>query len=222
MPLALWLALFASPAGALDLGARLGQEASASVAVAAGRGTAAASWLLVLEPLSDRLRLGAGARLMGFAGFEPISFSTAAPDQVGRGRTTTLVVPDARVFSLNLEVQAVLRLIGPLEAGANIDLAGWSFGPGRTGDHRSADPALAGPRRAAVSGPGLLLGGNRDRGQLDSEFFLGWRFTQALTLRAGLSHVATEYRTLDPVDQGNRRFRRFTTQPFAGVAWRMP
>jgi hypothetical protein len=219
--LALSLASFAPAAGALDLGARFGQEASASVAAASGRGTAAASWLLVLEPLPDRLRLGAGARLMGFGGFELIAFSTGDPDLIARGQTTSLAVPDARVFSLNLEVQAVLRLVGPLEAGANIDLAGLSFGPGRTGDHRSGDPAFAGPRRARVSSPNLLLIGNRDRGQLDSEFFLGWRVGEALTLRAGLSHVATEYRTLDPVDSGNRRFRRFTTQPFLGVAWRL-
>lgn len=219
--LALSLASFAPAAGALDPGARLGQEVSASVAAASGRGTAAASWLLVLQPLSGRLRLGAGARLMGFGGGEPIAFSTGDPALIARGQTTTLLVPDARVFSLNLEVQAVLRLLGPLEAGANIDLAGLSFGPGRTGDHRTGDPAFAGPKRARVSSPNLLLIGNRDRGQLDSEFFLGWRFTEGLTLRAGLSHVATEYRTLDPLDAGNRRFRRFTTQPFLGVAWRL-
>lgn len=219
--LALSLASFAAPAGALDLGDRLGQEASASVAIASGRATAAAAWLLVLEPLSDRLQLGAGARLMGFGGFEPIAFTTGDPERIARGQTTALDVSDARVFSLNLEVQAVLRLVGPLEVGANIDLAGLSFGPGRTGEHRSGDPAFAGPRSARVSSPGLLLIGNRDRGQLDSEFFLGWRLGEALTVRGGLSHVATEYRTLDAVDFGNRRFRRFTTQPFLGVAWRL-
>lgn len=220
--LALSLALLASPARALGLGAPLGQEASASIGAAPGRGTAAVSWVLALELLSDRLRLGAGPRLMGFAGFGPLTFGTGDPGLISRGQTTSLVVPDARVFSLNLQVQLVLRLVDRLEAGANIDLAGLSFGPGRTGDHRSADPAFAGPRRASVSSPGLLLVDNRDRGQLDSELFVGWRLTQALTLRAGLGHVATEYRTVDPVDQANRRFRRFTTQPFVGVAWRLP
>ncbi|MBK9518329.1 MAG: hypothetical protein IPO09_13475 [Anaeromyxobacter sp.] len=219
--LALLLASLAPAARALDLGARLGQEASASVAVASGRATAAASWLLVLEPLPGRLQLGAGARLMGFGGFEPIDFSTGDPELIASGQTTSLAVSDARVLSLNLVVQAVVRLVGPLEAGANIDLAGFSLGPERTGDHRTSDPAFAGPRPARVSSPNLLLIGDRDRGQLDSEFFLGWRVTEALTVRAGLGHVATEYLTLDPVDSGNRRFRRFTNQPFLGLAWRL-
>jgi hypothetical protein len=219
--LALLLASLAPAARGLDLGPRLGQEVSASVAVAPGRATAAASWLLVLDALPGRLHLGAGARVMGFGSFEPLEFSTGDPDLIASGQTTSLVVPDARVLSLNLVVQAVVRLVGPLEVGANIDLAGFSLGPERTGDHRTSDPAFAGPQPARVSSPNLLLIGNRDRGQLDSEFFLGWRVTEALTLRAGLSHVATEYLTLDPVDSGNRRFRRFTSQPFLAMAWRL-
>jgi hypothetical protein len=211
---ALALAL-AAPARPLDLG----QEVAVSVAAARGRVATSAAWLATVEPLPGRLRLGAGARALGFAGLDPISFSTGDPDRIARGETTSLVVPDARVLSVNLVVEAVVRLAGPLEAGANLDLAGFSFGPARTGDHVSTDPAFAGPREARVSSPDLFLVGDRDRGQLDSEFFLGWRFAGGLTLRAGLTHVATEYRTVEPVDRGNRRFRRFTTQPFVGVRW---
>ena len=59
-----------------------------------------------------------------------------------------------------------------------------------------------------------------DRGQLNSEYFLGLRLSPRWTVRAGVGHVATEYRTVEALDGGNRRFRRYTTQGFVGVSRR--
>lgn len=221
LPLVL-LALVAAPAvAAADDRARGAQTLDASIGYAQDRGTAAVSWNWLFDVLPGRLEVGFGARLTTFRASGSLVFRTGDPDLIRDDRVRRLVVQDPWVTSLNGQLLAVVRIVGPLEAGADIDLVGFSFGPSRIGDYEAADPIFAGPQKARVSSFDLLLIDIRDRGQLNSEYFLGLRLGAAWTLRAGLSHVATEYRTVEPLDDGNRRFRRFTTQVFVGVSRRL-
>lgn len=208
-------------ARAPDPGARHFQTVDGSLGFARERVTAALSWNHLYAPWPRRLAFGLGARFTSFAGFGRLTFRTGDPDLIRAGEVNRLVIEDALVGSVNLQLLAIGRVVGPIEVGFDIDLVGFSFGPGRSGDYESADAALAGPRRARVSSFDLLLVDIRDRGQLNSEFFVGWRLADAWTVRAGLSHVATEYRTVDPLDHGNRRFRRFTSQLLVGVSRRL-
>lgn len=208
-------------ARAPDPGARYVQTVDAALGFARERATAALSWNHLYAPWPRRLALGLGARFTSFAGRDRLTFRTGDPDLIRDDMVNALVIEEPFVNSLNLQLLAVARLAGPMEVGFDVDLVGFSFGARRTGDYGSADPALASRQRARVSSFDLLLIDIRDRGQLNSELFVGWRLDDAWTVRAGLSHVATEYRTIDPLDHGNRRFRRFTTQLFAGVSRRL-
>ena len=88
------------------------------------------------------------------------------------------------------------------------------------GQYEARDPRFSGVQSAKVSNLDLFLAGIRDRGQLFSEFFVGVRLGPAWTIRAGLSHVVTGYRSVAPLDEGNRQFKRFTTQAFIGISAR--
>jgi len=203
------------------LGLTSTQAVDLSGGLAPGRATGAVSWSQRYAVWPGRLELGWGARFTSFAGFGRLTFRTGDPALIRERRLTALAIGDPLVQSLNLQVLAIARVAGPLEVGFNIDVAGLSFGPRRTGDHQSASLAFSGRQRARVSALDLLLVGDRDRGQLNSEFFLGWHLDEWWTVRAGLSHVATEYMTVEALDDGNRRFRRFTNQLFAGISRRL-
>jgi len=217
------LVLLAAPAPARSAAPRgLARTLDASIGLARDRGTVAVSWNHLLAVLPGRLEVGLGARLTTFRATGPLVFRTGDPGLIRDDRVNRLIISDPWVTSLNAQLLAVVRIAGGLEAGFDIDLVGYSFGPGRTGDYEATDPTFAGPRKARVSAFDLLLFDIRDRGQLNSEFFLGYRLDPVWTVRGGLSHVATEYRTVEPLDGGNRRFRRFTNQWFVGVSRRLP
>lgn len=220
LAVALTLSTFPSSGHAGEGSPRRWQTVDFSVGIAPDRGTAAISWNQLYAVWPGRLVVGVGPRFTTLFASGSLTFRTGDPRLIGDGDVNRLVVPDARVSSLNLQILVVGRLVGPLEAGADIDVVGVSFGPGRTGGYQATDPSLAGARRARVSSFDLLLGAISDRGQLNSEFFLGLRLGPRWTVRAGVGHVATEYRTVEALDGGNRRFRRYTTQGFVGVSRR--
>lgn len=89
----------------------------------------------------------------------------------------------------------------------NIDLVGFGFGGPRTGWYEATDPTQSGAEQASPSALNLLLGGTRDRGQLNSEFYVSYTLTPDWRLRAGLSHFFSEVTTDNAKDFGNRRFR---------------
>jgi hypothetical protein len=149
------------------------------------------------------LRLGAGPRLTHFAG--------NASNYRGRGSlpagipSRLALAPD--VWALNLAVSGQLRLAGPLAAGANLDLVGVAAGPSR----------IAAATRLEPSRGSLFLYGDRDRGSLNSEFFVAVTVGRQLSVRAGVSHYVTGYRIADRSASGH--YLRFDTVPFLGVRW---
>ena len=63
----------------------------------------------------------------------------------------------------------------------------------------------------------LFIYGDRDRGSLNSEFFLGLQAGSALTLRGGVSHYVTGYRGM--AGGASTRYLRFDTVPFLALRW---
>ena len=179
----------------LDLSAGLGAGA---VSVALGEVSA-------LGLFGGRLRLGAGPRLLGVFGASALGFSTADADLIAAGRTETLAVSGVRTFALNLALSARVRVVAGLELGANIDLVGVGFGRSR--------PVSSGGVQTEAAPPALnlLALGRKDRGTLDSEFFVGWWFDERVAVRAGASHLVSELVTAQPLQDGNDRSRRSST-----------
>jgi hypothetical protein len=215
------LAVWPSRARADERGSRWAQTLDASIGVARDRGTAAISWNHLYAVLPDRLALGVGARATTFRANGSLAFRTGDASLDRAGQVNRLVLEDPWVTSLNLQFLAIARVFGPVEAGFDLDLVGVSFGPRRSGRYEATDPRFAGVQAARVSNLDLFRSGIRDRGQLNSEFFIGIRLDRTWTVRAGLSHVVTGYRSVDPLDHGNRDFKRFTTQGFAGISARL-
>jgi hypothetical protein len=168
--------------------------------------------------LGQRLHVGLGARFFSYLGGDGVAYPGGSAVTPAGGRPA-LAVDDPRIHALNLMASVSARIYAGLEAGVNIDLVGVGFGPEVTGRYAGADPALAGPQRARPARFNLLLFGSGDRGQLDSEFYLAYWFGR-WGVRAGVSHMSTEYLTARRLDGGNDRFRAAATRFFLAAGFR--
>lgn len=209
----LLLVLFpAAPVRAEDSPGRLFQQLDLSVDVPTGV-VLSLSYTPTLRLLGDHLRLGLGARFTSWLGGSGVVFESV-PD----GAPYTLTVDPEGIHSLNLMLAASFRVVSGLEVGLNVDLVGAGFGGGVTGAYAGSD-AFAGPQEAKPAGLNLFLFGPADEGQLNSEFFAAW-WSGELGVRAGLSHIITEYVTTQPLDGGNTRYRSTINRLFASVGHR--
>jgi hypothetical protein len=197
-------------AKAITLGLLLRLPSPASgqaVALDGSAGHSGTSWRVSASALWEvqvggRMRLGVGPRATRFGGDAK---RYRAPDQAPAGLGTRIeLAPE--VWALNLFVSADLRLVGPVGAGANLDLAGVATGPGRE---------VGGVRLRPAHGS-LFRYGDSDRGSLNSEYYLAVRAGRSLYLRAGVSHYITGYRV---VSSPRSRYLRFDTVPFIALRW---
>ena len=214
------LALLAAPCARGDEGAgpALFQEVGVAVSFPTGV-VASASYTPTLSLLGGRLAVGLGARFSAYFDGGRVAYPNGAADLLAAGARNTLTVSDPRTYATNVMFAASVRLVRGLEAGLDIDLLGVGFGPGVTGAYAGAAPGLAGAQRASPTRFNLLLFGRHDRGQLDSEFFLAY-WVGAWGVRAGVSHMSTEYTTARRLDGGNDRFRASATRVFLAGAHR--
>jgi len=174
-------------------------DLSAGLRDRSGRAALSALWQLRFGPLS----IGAGPRLTAYQG-APGRFTR-------RGGDTTLpdtARVDPGVFGLNLMVSGGIDVVGPLGVGANLDLAGAALGPSRR----------VGSVKFTPSHGSLFLYGHRDRGSLNSEFFVRLKVGPRWTARAGLSHYVVGYTGTASGQTG--RYDRFTSVPFVAVSFR--
>ena len=169
---------------------------------------------------SRRFKLGLGLRVASFRGRGALAYDTADAGLITDKRVNTLRVPDPRTYSANLAFHAHYGLTDRLDAGFNIDVIGVGFGAKRTGIYAATKASFAGPQSARASTFDNLRGGNPDRGQLDSEFFLSWWLTKRWAVRAGFSHFFSEYTTAIPLDDGNDRYRHKANLGMLAVSFR--
>jgi hypothetical protein len=180
---------------------------------------AAASYTPTLSIFDGRLNVGLGARFSFYFDGGAVPYPNGDADLLAAGANNTLMVSRPRNYALNLMFGISARIHRGLEAGLNIDLLGVGLGPEVTGTYAGADPAFAGAQLASPTRFNLLLFGRHDRGQLDSEFFLAYWFG-SLGVRAGVSHMSTEYTTSHRLDAGNDRFRASATRFFIAGGYR--
>lgn len=204
-PAVLFLACLGLPLQAQ--GTRLALDAS----VGAGNGArrdAAALWYDAASSLA-RVRLGVGIRASRYAG-DRITYENRG---TVRGRLTPDVAIDPLVLGINAALLGEFALAGRLAFGANLDLVGLATGPTRTTGSLTAKPEAVSSFRWAV----------RDRGALDSEFYVGAPVAGRLHLRAGISHFVTNYTVTDATTGGSSRsrYQRFQTVPFVAVRVRL-
>ena len=187
----------------------LHRNAELSAGGAVGATKFAVSWTPLVGFFGDRLRLGLGARLSTYLLGTGLSFGD--PD-------TKLIAPDLQAIALNAFVQARVRIVRDLELGANIDVFGYGFGSSVRAAYQAPNSSFAPHQAAYVSHLDLLQLGSADRGQLDSEFFIGYRFGQ-IGVRAGFTHFSLELMTKMPLDGGRDRFRHAFSGGFAAVSY---
>ena len=180
---------------------RIDWDGSVGVSRDAWRAAATGIWRV---EVGRSLRLGVGARLSRYGGE---SRSYRSPDEDRPAALPLRVRLAPSVWGLNLAVEGQVRVIGPLAVGANLDLAGIATGSSRRDSGLRLEPARG----------SLFRYGDRDRGSLNSEYFLGLQAGSALALRAGVSHYVTGYRgTAGGV---STRYLRFDTVPFLALRW---
>ena len=154
--------------------------------------------------------LDPGGRFQVGAGLRASHFFTDGYDldrQTGPGNAT-LSVPSPRLYALNAAFHLRARVAGPVRLGFNLDAAGLSFGPER---NTPAAPEPVRPTRG-----NLLLGGSRDRGSLNSEFYVATALPHGLHLRLGWSHIVTGH------ERGATTYHRFRNLAALGVSYSLP
>lgn len=194
------------------------QQLDVSVATPSGF-TGAFSYTPTLSFFDHRLNVGIGARFSSYFGGDGVAFPNGDASLIAAKAKDTLTVNRPRSYALNAIFAISVRLFAGLEAGMNIDLVGVGFGPEVTGLYFGGDPSLSGPQTASPSRLNLLLFGTHDHGQLDSEFFAAYWF-HSWGIRAGASHMSTEYTTSRPLAGNNDRFRASFTRIFASIGYR--
>jgi len=170
-----------------------------------GAGRIAASGWVPYELAQGRVRVAFGVRITGFGG-EARSFENR--DGVQGALASTLPV-DPSVYALNGAAAGEVRLGARLGVGANIDLLGYATGPRRAIGAVELKPAQW----------SVLQVGKRDRGSLNSEFYLSLHVSHRVRARAGASHYVLGYRGTDnaSASRPSARYQRFETVPFVAV-----
>jgi len=187
----------------------LHRTADLSAGGAAGATKVVVSWSPLVGLFDDRLRLGLGARLGTYILGTGLTFGD--PE-------AKLIAPDLQAIALNLFLQARVRIVRELELGASIDVFGYGFGSTVWAAYEAPSSSFAPYQAANVSHPDLLKLGSADRGQLDSEFFVGYRFGH-IGVRAGFTHFSIELMTKMPLDGGRDRFRHAFSGGFAALSY---
>lgn len=157
-----------------------------------------------------RVQVGYGIRISVFGG-ESQEFREAESD-VPPDQRERITIADPRLVAVNFFAQAQVAVLAGVAAGFNIDVIGIGFGPSLTGI-----PVGATTPDSTVTGQhfNLLQGGIRDRGSLNSEFYVAFRVLPRVVLRGGFAHAVSGYRSGRPT--GERKYHRFVTLPFAAV-----
>ncbi len=194
-----------------------------SLSVAAGEGfLGSLSWTHFYGiGQKKNFKVGYGLRFNSYTGSD--RYFTSAPTELATddALVDTLFMSESASMGLNLTLNAKARLFKKLEAGFNIDLAGFSFGPEKTGQYISIDPTgiteFASEQTAKPTPGNLLLLGTNDIGMINSEFYLGYWLTDKLNLRAGMNYLFTEYTTNNELHNENDRFRDYPLMPFIAI-----
>lgn len=181
-----------------------------SGALGAQRGYGAASaWRLWGLTGSDRFQAGIGARATVFF----------LPEQLYEGQTeprdNSLRVLATRPVAFNAALHLRARVAGPVRVGFNIDLVGFTVGDEPLSRQFAPMDVTVGTGFAQPVRANVLLGGRRDRGSLNSDFYVSADVSPKLNAHAGFSHVVNAY------ELNGQRFQRFANLVSLGLMYRL-
>jgi hypothetical protein len=168
-----------------------------------------------------KLRLGYGLRYSAFGG-SGLDYITAPAKLTSDNKTIdTLNVASPLTMGLSATLHIQYIFIPRLKAGFNIDALGVGFGPSRNAKFISSDNTGEYPTTlsAKPTSFNVLLGGDNDIGQLRSEFYLAYAFSQKFWLRGGLEMTFSEYTTGQKLTHNNDRFRNKAMLFFLGASF---
>jgi len=185
-----------------------------------------------------KLELGWGARVTGYFGTKK-DFITA-PAKLARSTTfpfiiifagqleknfDTLTVQRPFTTSVNLSFNAAYNFNSRFSGGLNIDVIGVTFGRNSSAIFKSNGITTTEPvAKPAVFN--LLLTGDNDLGNLNSEFFLKYKLNKKWGIRAVYQFLFSEYKTstikqIAPGGTVNDRFRNKVNALGIGISYHL-
>jgi len=202
------------------------------VALAAGNGGSLA--LSYQSLYGGRFKIGWGIRYTGFAGKS--TGLVTAPAKLTSGKTNpsvlfsetvesnldTLTLNKVQTNALNAVINLQFAISKRFEVGFNIDAIGLSFGAQQTGRFHSASESKTLDNSVQTAKPtsfNLLLIGDNDLGNLNSELYARYWLGDRVALRAGLSFNFVEYTTERKLTFDNDRFRYKSLLPMVAVSF---
>lgn len=140
-----------------------------------------------------RFKVGAGLRLTSGFGNDNLQYITAPAElTVDEATIDSLLLEGTQTNSLNLFLALRYDITERFGAEFNIDLAGFSFGGEKTGTLTYNDGLTLDTDGTPTAGNILLIGDN-DIGNLNSEFLLTYRYKSNWRFKAGAMFIFNEY-----------------------------
>lgn len=134
----------------------------------------------------------------------------------------TLRLPKTQANSLNVSLNLEYAISRRVNVGFNIDVIGFTFGPNQAGTFLANSPvrsSLSGTvQDAKLTSFNILLGDQSDRGSLNSEGYVRYRFSDRISLRGGIRFIVHEYTTQRKLTFENDRFRSSNASGLLAVA----
>lgn len=208
---ALLLLLLASPLAAQSL-----TDVNRAVDVAFGNGGGATTLSAGLTKIGKLGKLRAGLGLRGTLEVGTLNLTPQGAKNVPASVIDTLRISVAPI-ALNVAAHLGYLVTDRLMAGFNIDLLGYSIGGLRSGVYTENAASAAEPTNARAASINVFQGGSKDRGNLNSQFFLMWALSDRHALKAGLSHQRVEYKTEREMASNTNRFQTFSNLVFIGA-----
>lgn len=164
--------------------------------------------------------IGTGVRFNAYYGTKINYLSAPAKLADDKAKTDTLLAAKPGVYAINALINLGYNFNPKIQAGFNIDLLGFSFGPkGKPTFIANGVPLAA---EAKATGFNVLLVGNNDRGSLNSEFYLRYKINDKFGAKLAYQYLFTELTTTTKVQtlpEQNDRFRNKASLVNIGVSY---
>ncbi len=219
--------LFANLVSAQDKKVRaVDNFAEVTGGIGAGQGTGALAYVYNWKlGKKKRIELGLGVKFTSY--FASNLYFTTAPAKLTTGKTNPTVLfsgdivenidsvlfQTAQVNALNISLNLGYNVSKKFYVGFTIDAIGFSFGKKQNGIYYGNNFAPGVPVKAKPTAFNLLLISDNDRGSLNSELFVRYKWNDTWGVKLGYQYLFVEY-TADskvqttPGGDMNDRFRK--------------
>lgn len=183
-----------------------------------------------------RLEAGFGARFTSYFGNN--LYYRTAPAILTSGKTgpgvffaddilpniDSVLFPNSQVNMFNLTLNLGYNITKRISAGLNVDLIGFSFGKKQNGVYYANNFATGVPVTAKPTSVNLFLISDNDKGSLNSEFFIRYKWNDSWNVKLAFQFLFAEYTTATKVQttpggDKNDRFRKKMAGAVVGVAY---